>query len=1136
MTYAPLASPLSPWQSNTLPHLDALAGWLTHLSQSNPHPILVLTQNNRQAEQLQGSLQFFAPTLKILNFPDWETLAYDKTSPPLGHTTQRLLTLNETLSFTQGILLTSAIGILQRLAPKHWIAAHSFQFSKNTSLDLQALQKRLTESGYQRVSQVLAPGEFANRGSILDFFPLGSRHAIRLDTDSETIDSLRYFSPETQEVNTPCDHIQITPAREFPLSEQGVQQFQKQWKQHWSDITSPLYQRLTKNSYPPGIEYYLPLFFEQTHTLLDYLPTHSHCVVLKSAQQQLYYVWQQIQTRYEQMRHDTTWPLLPPQKWCQSPEDLMQQLQQFSGTEITLAPCELTTQLNHLSLEQPHLFKQMLATTLSGYKILFCAERPSEQENLLQQLKKINIAPTPYNCWPDFLKNNSRMGILLSPIMQSILLQEPKVALIPIAALNTPVEKSQIQTHLSSPKTQALSLRTSSELPVGAFTVHRDHGIGQYLGLELIKTSMQEAEFLALAYAEGAKLYVPITDIHLISRYNGLETPPLDHLNTERWQKTKRKALAQLRDVAAELLDIYAQRAATLGFAFPKPDEDYRTFEASFNFEETPDQKTAIAAVIHDLCCNQPMDRLICGDVGFGKTEIAMRAAFIAVQAGKQVAILTPTTLLAEQHYRKFQDRFANWPVQIDWISRFRTPAEGKVVLEKLRQGVIDIIIGTHTLLGKQIVFKELGLVIIDEEHHFGVHQKEHLKNLKANIDVLTLTATPIPRTLQMAFSGLRELSIIATPPIGRLAIKNVITQREPGIIREAILRELLRGGQVYFVHNRIQTLNKVAQEIAKWIPEARIAVAHGQLPEHELENRMSDFYQQRCNILVCTSIIETGLDIPTANTLIVDRAMHFGLAQLHQLRGRVGRARHQAYAYFLISNSEDLTRDAKKRLEALEGLGELGAGFNLASHDLDIRGAGELLGNQQSGVIHGIGISLYMELLEQTIKALKQGQEPLTHLLNPENITVELHLPALLPTDYLPDVSKRLHYYQSIAQALDTQTLDQIQIELIDRYGLLPKPAQYLFQITPLKWLAKTLGITKIEAGTKGGRLTFNPKTTQLHLPLLIQLIQSSPQKYQLKPASTSSIYQYLYFKSEDTTPEQRIESIHQMLTQLTH
>lgn len=1134
----------------SLPNQDALAWWLSTLSQQTPYPLFILARDNRQATQLQESLAFFAPSLKQLVLPDWETLAYDQLSPTVGCTAQRLLSLTQISTLKQGVLIAPVTAALQRLAPRSHIEAHTFQFSQQDTVDFEQLQIRLAQSGYQRVSQVTFPGEFAVRGSILDIFPLSSPQAFRLDMDADTIDSLRYFDPELQQAGAACTTIQITPAGEFPLSEAGVGLFKRQWQQQLGtrSLDSPIYQRLSTTSCPPGIEYYLPLFFEKTYTLLDYLPAQTHCIVLEAAQQQAQLIWQQIQTRYEQRRHDMTWPLLPPEQLYQTPEKLIAGLKAFKHTTITLTPTPAThpegdaaaiTALpfgeHQADALDSEAFKQHLNTTLSeDTKILFCAQRPSQQAVLVAYLQKIGVMTQVCTDWAALLKSPQRFHHILAPIHQGFRLTAQGIAIVPdhtIFGLAT--TQPAIRTHPTS--REALALRNITELQVGMYAVHRNHGIGQYLGLENIQSGDYEAEFITLAYAEDTKLYVPVSDVHLISHYSGQENPPLHALHTERWQKTKQKALTQLRDVAAELLDIYAQRAALKGFAFTAPDADYQAFVAGFGFEETPDQITAIQHVIQDLCSDQPMDRLICGDVGFGKTEVAMRAAFMVLQSGKQVAVLTPTTLLAEQHYRNFRDRFADWPVRIEWLSRFRSRSETQTTLTQLAQGKIDIIIGTHALLGKQIVFHKLGLVIVDEEHHFGVQQKERLKNLKKNVDVLTLTATPIPRTLQMALSGLRELSIIATPPQGRLAIQSRVTKRDHTVIREAILREFFRGGQVYFVHNHIATLDRIAKEILQWVPEARIAIAHGQLPEHELEARMADFYQQHCNILICTAIIETGLDIPTANTLIVDRADHFGLAQLHQLRGRVGRARHQAYAYFLVSNEQTITADAVKRLDALGSLGELGAGFSLASHDLDIRGAGELLGDAQSGAIKGVGFSLYMELLEQTIEAIKNGQNAVNHLENTgeTNPTLELHLTALLPRDYLPDISTRLRYYKRITQATDIQALNDLQMELIDRYGLLPEPAKHLFLITELKWQAKALGIRKIEVGAHSGKIEFNPQPN-IHPVALIQLIQSAPHTYRLKAATEATGGQQLHFKRESLTPAQRIDAMSQLLSSL--
>jgi transcription-repair coupling factor (superfamily II helicase) len=1132
----------------TIPNYEALAWQLVYNYQTNKRPIFLLLPNNKQISQLSTLLKFFHPTIPCLEFPDGETLAYDRLSPPADTTARRLLTLTQLLSCQQGIILASTTAALQRIAPRSYIAAQAFQFSINEPLDSELLKIRLIQSGYHRVAQIQSAGEFTVRGSIIDVFPIGSHKPFRLDTDADKVDSLRYFNPATQKSEISCETIQILPAKEFPLSHEAIQLFQKKWQTQFGEraVNSAVYQQLTLASYPAGIEYYLPLFFENPHCLFDYLPPNTDYIALDTARQQAQTIWQNIQQRYEAFRHDINWPLLPPEQLYQTPDALEEKLQinncTRAGIEQNLAPhTECPTPFRSLPGIQsdPLPIKTLLSNHFSNYKLLFCATSASLRAGLCEKLQTADIFPRVCKTWEDFLQDATPYQLIQTPITAGFILKEARIALLPAAYLlnnpstpKTSPKQALQETHAAAAVDQ-LSHQHLSALQIGGYAVHKNHGIGRYLGLKLIQSAEQATEFITLEYAESAKLYVPITDIQLITPYKGQTNPPLDNLHSDRWQKLKQKTLVQLRDVAAELLDAYAQRASQKGFAYPKPDAAYQTFISGFGFQETPDQSAAIEAVLADLCSTQPMDRLLCGDVGFGKTEVAMRAAFIAAKTGKQVAILTPTTLLAEQHYRNFQDRFAAWPIHVACLSRFRTTAKANTIRLALAQGQIAIIIGTHALLSKHIAFKNLGLLIIDEEHHFGVQQKERLKSLKRNVDTLTLTATPIPRTLQMALAGLRKLSILATPPAGRLPIKSFFSKRCPNLIREAILRELLRGGQVYFVHNHIQTLPQLVEEITALVPEARIAIAHGQLPEQTLEERMTDFCQQRVNILICTAIVETGLDIPTANTLIVDQADHFGLAQLHQLRGRVGRARYQAYAYFLIADTAATTADAKKRLEALQAFSALGAGFTLATQDLDIRGAGELLGEKQSGTLKGIGLALYLELLDQTIEALKKGQS-LSHSLETSPLpSIDLALPALLPPDYLADVAERLHYYKRIAQASDAQAVELLQMELIDRYGLLPIAARNLFDLTALKWTAKHLGITQISAGPRGGKIGFTEQPN-IQLSTLIQLIQAHPQHYQLKKSPLQQNSQQLYFKWEILESEQYIPAIKQLLTRL--
>jgi transcription-repair coupling factor (superfamily II helicase) len=1118
--------------------LDSFAWQIAQISHQKSQFLLVITANNHELNALREKVSFFHPHLNILEFPDWETLPYDHISPPSELVTQRLLTLSRLNQQSHGIIITTVTALAQRLAPRQYIESRIFQFSKQDQLDITALEKQLAHSGYQRVSQVRAIGEFAVRGSVLDAFAVGARLPFRLDLDMDKIENLWYFDPETQLTKTSCEQIRLIPPREFPHLEENINYFKVQWASIFGEDTcsSPVYQQLRPNTYPPGIEYYLPLFFEKTETLFDYLPSDTQWVSGISLNTQFDHFWQQLERRYEQLKFNKQRPILPPSQLYQMPSNLLEKLHHLPKLSIPehLQPTALPSFANSQALK---IFLETHTNRSDFTKILFCTPRPSQRENIIQALAKINYHPKFAESWMHFLETNEPVQITLSPLQNGFWLKNEAIIVIPAhyILLNTSnAPQAKHPSNSAAAPHQAFTLSQLLGLKKDAPVVHIDHGIGRYLGLEVLSTGEYQTEFITLAYANDTKLYVPITDIDQISPYRGQENPVLNALNTESWRKTKKKALSQLKDTAAELLEIYAKRAHSKGFAFKPPNEDYIAFANACGFETTPDQTKAIEHVIHDLCDNKPMDRLVCGDVGFGKTEVAMRAAFLAVQSGKQVAVLAPTTLLVDQHYRNFRDRFADWPITIEWLSRFRTSTENRIAQKNLAEGHVDIIIGTHALLSKKIQFKNLGLLIVDEEHHFGVQQKERLKSLKKEIDVLTLTATPIPRTLQSTLSGLRELSIIATPPIGRLPIQTFITPREPTLIREAILRELSRGGQVYFVHNHIVSLERVIRDLKKWVPEAHIIAAHGQLPEHELEERMTLFYQQHYNVLVCTSIIETGLDIPTANTLIVDRADHFGLAQLHQLRGRVGRSRHQAYAYFLTPHEAALTSQAKKRLEALGALTHLGSGFSLATHDLDIRGAGELLGEHQSGVIKGVGFSLYMELLEQTIEALKKGESVEEFSTLSKEIRIDLQLPAFIPSDYIPDVGIRLQYYKRLSQAKNLQELNTIQLELIEKRGMPPQQVHYLFELAELKWHAKFLSIQILEAGKKGGWIEFKDNLTIDPLRI-IQLVQQDPKHFKLETNGTAGQQQRLKFIWDTSIEnEHRIEAVKKVLTRL--
>ncbi len=876
-----------------------------------------------------------------------------------------------------------------------------------------------------------------------------------------------------------------------------------------------IYREVSVGNLPGGVEYYLPLFFEQTATLFDYLPHGTLLVQPDDIGDQAAAFWAQIEDRYEQRRHDIERPLLAPRELYLHPDEIRGRLR--AGAAVSLSPDPVGARrkgyagfanlaprpLPPLGFQprgaQPAAQLQVFLAAEPG-RVLLVAESAGRREVLLGTLREHGVRPQPVAGWEEFLGRQTPLAITAAPIERGFWLDAPPVALVPESLLLG--ERVQQERRRRRPGADpGLVIRNLTELHVGAPVVHEEHGVGRYLGLQTLEVGGRKTEFLALEYERGDKLYVPVSSLHLISRYTGAspENAPLHRLGSDQWERVRRKAAEQVRDVAAELLEIYARREARQGFAFPAPADDYAAFAGAFTFEETPDQQAAIDAVVADLERGRPMDRVVCGDVGFGKTEVAMRAAFVAATAGRQVAVLVPTTLLAQQHYQNFLDRFADWPIRIENLSRFRSAKESAAVVRALAEGTVDIVIGTHKLLSEGVRFKNLGLVIVDEEHRFGVRHKERLKALRSEVDVLTLTATPIPRTLNMAMAGLRDLSLIATPPAERHPIKTFVSQWNDVLIREACQRELKRGGQIYFLHNEVESIDAMARRVAELVPSARVEVAHGQMRERELEQIMRDFYHQRFNLLVCTTIIESGIDVPTANTIIINRADKLGLAQLHQLRGRVGRSHHRAYAYLLTPPPAAMTADAVKRLEAIEALEDLGAGFALATHDLEIRGAGELLGEEQSGQIHEIGFSLYMELLERAVQALKAGRVPDLEGPLSHGAEVDLQIPALLPDDYLPDVHARLVQYKRIASAKDADELRELQVEMIDRFGLLPEPTKNLFAVTGLKLKAQPLGIRKIEVGPQGGRVLFDERPNVDPMSV-IRLIQTRPKELKLE------------------------------------
>lgn len=1093
---------------------------LAQLIQQQPALYLLIVPDTPTALKLEQELGVFyqQPDCQVLTLPDWETLPYDIFSPHQDIVSQRLKTLYQLPRLQHGLVIVPVSTLLLRICHRDYLEQNSFIIKKGQQVDLAALKRQLIAVGYRSVDQVMEHGEFSARGSLLDLYPMGATEPYRIDFFDNDVDGIRTFDPDNQRSLAKVDAIELLPAREFPTDAAAIERFRIAYRERFNarNEKESLYQQVSQNILPAGIEYYLPLFTEKTATLFDYLPDNSRCLLLGDTEHSADKFWQELKRRFDDRAIDLLRPILPPAQLYLSIDQLFARLKQHGRIRLSAAPLPAKAgsanadaqslpdlSVNH-QLKNPLQALQQFILQLKQQtgRLLFFVESEGRRESLLQLLHKAGVHVSQFEDLTAFNQSQDDLGIVVGALEQGVLLGTTG----PLALVSeNELFGQKISQRRRRKRSQQVSsdtvIRNLAELSIGQPVVHLQHGIGRYQGLQLLDAAGISAEFVTIEYSGGSKLYVPVTSLHLLSRYSGndAEHAPLHKLGNDSWEKSRRKAAEKVRDVAAELLDIYAQRAAHKGYAFKLDEQQYLAFSDSFPFEETADQQDAIDAVLHDMQTPQPMDRLVCGDVGFGKTEVAMRAAFVAVNDGKQVAILVPTTLLAQQHFDNFKDRFANWPVRVEVLSRFVNVKAQKVILQDVENGKVDILIGTHKLLQDDIKLHDLGLLIVDEEHRFGVRQKEKIKALRADIDILTLTATPIPRTLNMSMSGMRDLSIIATPPARRLAVKTFVREYENGLVREAVMREILRGGQVYFLHNDVASIEKAAAELAELLPEALIGIAHGQMRERELEQIMSDFYHQRFNLLMCSTIIETGIDVPTANTIIINRADNFGLAQLHQLRGRVGRSHHQAYAYLLTPPPKRLSKDAEKRLEAIASLEDLGAGFALATHDLEIRGAGELLGDEQSGQIESVGFSLYMDMLEQAVNALKQGREPSLDAMLSQQTEIELRIPALLPDSYIPDVNLRLSCYKKLASARSSDELDEIQVELIDRFGLLPDAAKNLVALSEFKLQAEQLGIRRIEASTKGGVIEFSDKTA-VSPSYIIDLIQKQSRIFKLE------------------------------------
>jgi len=1062
---------------------DALA--LARLARSEK-PLAVITATALDAQRLVDEVAWFSPELRVCLLPDWETLPYDPFSPHQDLVSERLATLYRIQRGEFDVAVVPAPTALVRLCPPAYIAGRTFFLLTGTRLDLQEIKQQLGTAGYQHVTQVVAPGEFCFRGGLIDLFPTGSALPYRLDLDDEVIEAIKTFDVDTQRTLYAVKEIRLLPAREFPLDEAGRARFRSRWRELFEGDPSKksLYRDVSNGVPAAGIEYYLPLFFEAAATLFDYLPQGCSVALHHDVSSAIQDFWREASTRFKLQGGDPDRPLLPPPQLFVPAEEFYLRLREHpridfhdqeedaddGGVVATALP---GVAVDRRAQDPLAALKRFLDT--SNLRVMVAAESPGRRETMATYFAEHGLKPGLCGDFREFQSGDRSFVLCVSPLARGFMVPAEGWAIVTEAELYAGVVRHRARKAETRTSIEGM-LRDLSELKVGDPVVHEQHGIGRYQGLLNLELEDGQGEFLLLEYQGGDKLYVPVSQLGMIGRYSGAqpEEAPLHKLGSGEWDKAKARAAKQVRDAAAELLALYARRAARHGHAFGIKQHDLEAFAEGFAFEETPDQAAAIEAVIADMAAGKPMDRLVCGDVGFGKTEVALRAAFVAIADRKQVAVLCPTTLLAEQHLQTFSDRFADWPVRIAELSRFRSSKEASQIVQQLASGEVDIVIGTHKLLARDMKFSALGLVIIDEEHRFGVRHKEALKRLRAEVDVLTLTATPIPRTLAMSLEGIRDFSVIATAPEKRLAIKTFVAAWSEGLIREAVLRELKRGGQVYFLHNEVDSIERMRERLARLLPEARIAVAHGQMRERELERVMRDFNAQRSNLLLCSTIIESGIDIPTANTMVIHRADKFGLAQLHQLRGRVGRSHHQAYAYLLTPPEDALGAQAKKRLEAIQMMQELGSGFYLAMHDLEIRGAGEVLGEAQSGEIQEVGFSLYARMLERAVRALKSGRAPALEKDFDLDTEVNLHVPALLPASYCSDVQERLSLYKRLADAETADQLEALREELVDRFGELPEPARALLECHQVRIAARPLGVSRVDATHEAVQLQF--------------------------------------------------------------
>ena len=1090
---------------------EALA--LTEFAESNKGVVLYIARDIAHHDEIKKALLFFKKSIKILDFSSWEVLAFDHFSPHPDIVSSRIHTLSKLSSIETAIVVTTVETLSQRLCPKDYINKYSLNLKTRQDLEIDSFTESLIKIGYRRVTTVMEPGEFSLKGALIDLYPMGAANPYRIDLFDNEIDSIRSFDPSTQRSIDVIEEVYLLPAREFASDNQSINIFKKNYLSEFGSTDGFIYTEVSEGRYPGGIEFYLPLFFDRTDTLFDYIPNISSIVYQKGLGELLKTQSNELLERFEYCQNSLERLPLPINKVFLDSSDFFSALNDKKQIQIQTSKIQQNTGLNFSSSILPPLKIEAQAKkplnklikfieSFRGRVLIVC-ESDGRQSVLVDLLSSYGLKPTQCSDWIDFINQSSKLCITSARLNEGVVFE--KIAIISENNLFGKDAIKQQRRRRAKHKDFDEAIKSLVEIQLGDPVVHEHYGIGRYLGLESRSFDENQQDFLSLEYANGSKLMVPITNLNLISRYSGASSDhaPLHKLGSQQWTKAKRKAAEALYDVAAELLEIYAKRQSQKGFSYPAPNDSYSSFVSSFKFEETPDQLKTMNDVLLDMQSDRPMDRLVCGDVGFGKTEIAMRAAFLAVESGKQVAILVPTTLLANQHYQTFNDRFSKFPIVIKSLSRFQDMKEQKQIKMELKEGKIDIVIGTHKLIQGDIKYQKLGLIIIDEEHRFGVKQKESLKKIRGQSDILTMTATPIPRSLNMALGSLRELSIIASPPAKRTAIQTFVDLWDDNTIIEACSRELHRGGQIFVVHNEIDTIDNMAESFKALMPNLKIRIAHGQMPSKELEQIMTDFYHQRFQVLVCTTIIETGIDIPSANTIIINNAQNFGLAQLHQLRGRVGRSHHKAYAYLVIKSHQSITQNAKKRLDAIASLEELGAGFMLANHDLEIRGAGDLLGENQSGKISEIGFNLYHDLLKRTIHAIKNNTQLDIKEALTEEVEINPGIACIIPDTYLPDVHERLILYKRIASANNEEELKDLKIEMIDRFGLLPDSTSNLFESSSLKNYSNDIGVLKINIYDDKAEITLNEKNS-IDASKIINLIQTQPTQYQLKNQNT--------------------------------